>query len=61
MLELLPFGPAAWLFIGAYLCSLLAIGWLGYNARRANTLEDFYLAGRGFGFVVLVLTLYATQ
>lgn len=61
MLELLPFGLGAWIFIGGYLCSLLLIGWLGFNARRANTLEDFYLAGRGFGFSVLVLTLYATQ
>ncbi len=61
MLELLPFGPGAWAFIGAYLCSLLLVGWLGFNARREDTLEDFYLAGRGFGFTVLVLTLYATQ
>ena len=61
MLELLPFGPGAWIFIGAYLCSLLLIGWMGYSARREDTLEDFYLAGRGFGFAVLVLTLYATQ
>jgi len=61
MLELLPFGPGAWAFVSCYLCSLLIIGWIGYNARVEDTLEDFYLAGRGFGFVVLVLTLYATQ
>ncbi len=61
MFELLPFGPGAWAFVSGYLCSLLLIGWIGYNARREDTLEDFYLAGRGFGFVVLVLTLYATQ
>jgi SSS family solute:Na+ symporter/sodium/pantothenate symporter len=61
MYELLPFGPGAWVFVSCYLCSLLLIGWVGYNARREDTLEDFYLAGRGFGFVVLVLTLYATQ
>jgi SSS family solute:Na+ symporter/sodium/pantothenate symporter len=61
MFELLPFGPGAWVFVSCYLCSLLLIGWVGYNARREDTLEDFYLAGRGFGFVVLVLTLYATQ
>jgi SSS family solute:Na+ symporter len=61
MFDLLPFGPGAWLFIGAYLASLLLVGWLGFNARREDTLEDFYLAGRGFGFVVLVFTLYATQ
>jgi SSS family solute:Na+ symporter len=61
MLDLLPFGPGAWLFVGAYLGSLLVLGWAGYRARREDTLEDFYLAGRGFGFAVLVLTLYATQ
>ncbi len=61
MFEVLPFGLGAWAFVSCYLCSLLLIGWIGYNARRENTLEDFYLAGRGFGFVVLVLTLYATQ
>lgn len=61
MFEVLPFGPGAWAFVSCYLCSLLLIGWIGYNARREDTLEDFYLAGRGFGFVVLVLTLYATQ
>ena len=61
MFDLLPFGPGAWLFISAYLCSLILIGWVGYNARREDTLQDFYLAGRGFGLVVLVLTLYATQ
>ena len=61
MSDVLPFGVGAWLFVGAYLCSLLLIGWIGYNARREDTLRDFYLAGRGFGFVVLFLTLYATQ
>jgi SSS family solute:Na+ symporter/sodium/pantothenate symporter len=34
---------------------------LGLRARRENTLRDFYLAGNGIGFVVLLLTLYATQ
>ncbi len=61
MNNLLPFGPGAWTFITVYLLSLLFIGWFGYRARRENTLSDFYLAGTGFGFVVLVLTLYATQ
>jgi SSS family solute:Na+ symporter len=61
MSDVLPFGPGAWLFVGLYLCSLLLIGWIGYNARREDTLRDFYLGGRGFGFVVLFLTLYATQ
>ncbi len=61
MLNLLPFGLGAWLFIALYLSSLLLIGWIGYRARKENTLQDFYLAGSGFGLFVLVLTLYATQ
>ena len=61
MTELLPFGVGAWFFISVYLCSLLLLGWLGFNARKEDTLQDFYLAGRGFGFFVLLLTLYATQ
>ena len=61
MFDVLPFGVGAWFFVAVYLCSLLLIGWVGYNARREDTLQDFYLAGRGFGFLVLFLTLYATQ
>lgn len=61
MFELLPFGPGAWLVIALYLASLLVIGWLGFRARKENSLQDFYLAGPGFGLFVLVLTLYATQ
>ncbi len=61
MNELLPFHAGAWIFIGLYLGSLIGIGWLGYRARRENTLADFYLAGSSFGFVILFLTLYATQ
>ncbi len=61
MTDLLPFGPGAWLFIAVYVSSLLFFGWFGYRARAANTLRDFYIAGSGFGFIVLVLTLYATQ
>lgn len=58
---LLPFGTGAWLFIGIYLLSLLGIGWLGKRARLEDSLADFYLAGPGFGFAVLFLTLFATQ
>ena len=61
MTDILPFGPGAWVFITLYLASLLRIGWAGRAARKEDTLQDFYLAGRGFGFVVLLLTLYATQ
>lgn len=61
MSNLLPFGPGAWLFFSCYLFSLLLLGWLGRKARKEDSLEDFYLAGRGFGFSILFLTLYATQ
>jgi SSS family solute:Na+ symporter/sodium/pantothenate symporter len=61
MNNIVPFGPGAWLVIVVYLLSLLVIGWMGYRARREQTLNDFYLAGSGFGLFVLVLTLYATQ
>jgi solute:Na+ symporter, SSS family len=61
MAEVLPFGPGAWTFIFFYISSLLVVGFIAYKARRENTLKDFYLAGSGFGFTVLVLTLYASQ
>ncbi|MEE8234022.1 MAG: hypothetical protein V3R41_05025, partial [Gammaproteobacteria bacterium] len=61
MFELLPFGPGAWLVIALDLATLLVIGWFSFRARKENSLQDFYLAGPGFGLFVLVLTLYATQ
>ena len=61
MLDLLPFGTGAWTLIIIYIGSLLLFGWYGYRSRRGNTLDDFYLAGSGFGVLVLLLTLYATQ
>ena len=61
MNSLLPFGAGAWVFVCLYISSLLLVGWRAYVARRENTLKDFYLAGSGFGFLVLVLTLYASQ
>ncbi|MEM9300865.1 MAG: sodium:solute symporter family protein [Pseudomonadota bacterium] len=54
-------GPGATWFLGAYLVSLIAIGWLGRRARRDEGLADFFLAGRGMGLATLFLTLYATQ
>ena len=36
-------------------------GWASRRARKSNSLADFYLAGRGLGVPVLVLTLYAPQ
>ena len=59
--DVLPFGPVELTLIAGYLASLIGIGWLGRRARREQSLQDFYLAGRGIGFVVLLLTLYATQ
>ncbi|MEM7540921.1 MAG: sodium:solute symporter family protein [Pseudomonadota bacterium] len=61
MSNLAPLGLGAWLFIGLYLSSLLVIGVIARRARREDTLNDFYLAGHGFGFTVLFLTLFATQ
>ena len=59
--RLVPFNTAELVFIGAYLASLVLIGGLAFLARRENSLRDFYLAGKGIGFVVLLLTLYSTQ
>jgi len=47
--------------LAVYLIALIAIGWFGHKAQRTRSLSEFYLAGRSFGFVVLFLTLYATQ
>lgn len=55
------FDLKAWIFIGIYLGSLILVGLVGYKARKENTLKDFYLAGNGFGLIVIFLTLYATQ
>jgi len=55
------FDQNAWIFISIYLGSLILVGFLSYRARQENTLKDFYLAGNGFGLVVIFLTLYATQ
>jgi SSS family solute:Na+ symporter len=54
-------GMGGLVFIGLYCCMLLLIGWWGHRAKKENTLADFYLGGRGLGFGVLLLTLYATQ
>ncbi|MEZ6116793.1 MAG: sodium:solute symporter family protein [Pirellulaceae bacterium] len=59
--QLLPFGTDAYVFISLYLLSLLVIGGFGYRASKESSLKDFYLAGNGIGFVVLLLTLYSTQ
>ncbi|HCU90823.1 MAG TPA: hypothetical protein DGR97_12810, partial [Gammaproteobacteria bacterium] len=58
---LMPFGAGAWIFIGIYLTSLVGIGIVGKRSRLEDSLSDFYLAGPGFGFTILFLTLFATQ
>ncbi len=47
--------------VGSYLAALLIIGWLGRRAIRARSMSEFFLAGRGLGPLVLLLTLFATQ
>ncbi len=47
--------------VGAYFLMLVILGWASRRARKSNSLADFYLAGRGLGVPVLVLTLYAPQ
>lgn len=59
--KILPFNLWELLFVAIYLASLIGIGALGYRARKTKSMQDFYLAGKGVGFIVLVLTLYATQ
>ena len=49
------------LFIALYLSSLLVLGFIAKRSLKENTLADFYLAGKGFGFGILFLTLFATQ
>jgi solute:Na+ symporter, SSS family len=48
-------------FIALYLLSLVGVGFWGRMARKDDSLSDFYLGGRGLGFGVLLMTLYATQ
>lgn len=52
---------ASLVLVFLYLAVLVALGWLGFRARRTDSLADFYLANGTLGFVVLLSTLYATQ
>ncbi|MCS7197226.1 MAG: sodium:solute symporter family protein [Candidatus Bipolaricaulota bacterium] len=45
---------------GIYLFVLLIIGWWSYK-KTLPTPEDFFMAGRAFGPIVLILTVYATN
>ena len=42
-----------------YLLVLLLIGWIGYRQSRGSE-EDYYLAGRGQGWMISSLTIMAT-
>ena len=55
------FSAAVILGLVAYIGVLAALGLRARAARASGSLDDFYLAGRGLGGVVLLFTLYATQ
>ena len=59
--ELMPLNAVEIGFIGLYLLSLLLVGYFGFRAKKADTLQDFFLGGQRTGLWVLLLTLYATQ
>lgn len=59
--DAIPFGPGAFCFIGIYLLSLIGLGILGKKAQKENSMQDFYLGGKGIGFLVLWFTMFATQ
>ncbi len=44
-----------------YVAFLLLMGALGRRSMGSRSLAEFYLAGRSIGFMVLLLTLFATQ
>ncbi len=44
-----------------YVATLLVIGGFARRAMRERTLSDFFLANRTLGFLVILLTLFATQ
>ncbi len=55
------FGQGPMVVMGIYLAVVLLLGWIGRRSRREESLRDFYLGGSSFGFVVLFLTIFATQ
>lgn len=52
---------ATTLACGVYVVLLLALGGFSRRAKADNSLADHFLAGRSIGFLVLLLTLFATQ
>ena len=57
----LPFGVVGGIAIGVYVAAMIAVAFIARRARKDDSLDDFYLAGRGLGPLVLFMTLYATQ
>ena len=57
----LTFGTGSFFILGGYLAVMLGIGTWAFHKRQDNSLSDFFLAGRSFGFFVLIMTLFATQ
>jgi len=45
--------------LAAYILLVLYIGYRGYKVTK-RTLEDYYLAGRGLGVLILMFTIFAT-
>jgi SSS family transporter len=56
-----PFGPGAIAFVGFYFAVMVFFGLLARRRQEKKDLADFYLANRGIGAILLLLTLYATQ
>jgi len=55
-----PLGSMPHIVLGLYLVLLLFFGIQGYRRRRAESEEDYYLAGRSQGWIVTSLTIMAT-
>ena len=53
------FSSVAKVVIAGYLVMLLVLGYLGYR-KSTGSEEDYYLAGRGQGWMVTSLTIMAT-
>ncbi|MFB6258426.1 MAG: hypothetical protein ABEH38_07015 [Flavobacteriales bacterium] len=51
---------SVYIIIGTYLILTLLVAWLGYR-KAERTPEDFFLAGRGIGAVVLLFTFIASN
>ncbi|MBT6147450.1 MAG: hypothetical protein HOH74_18580, partial [Gemmatimonadetes bacterium] len=53
-------GNTPYVILGLYLTLLLVLGVVGYRKRLGESEEDYFLAGRGQGWVVSSLTIMAT-